>query len=163
MNPYTSLFKAMNEADIRYLIIGGVAVNLHGYRRFTADIDILLALDEDNLIKMSNLMHSLGYTERVPVQLQELTNTTTIRKPEQEKGMSAFTFLSGKEERIDVDILTTASMAFSNYDIHKVMIDINDNVQVPVVSIDDLIALKHDVDREKDREDIKALLELKDL
>lgn len=46
MNIYAEIFKAFNDAKIAYLIIGGVAVNLYGYNRFTGDIDILLALDK---------------------------------------------------------------------------------------------------------------------
>jgi len=37
VNPYRELFRAMNNAGIRYLVVGGVAVNLHGYSRFTGD------------------------------------------------------------------------------------------------------------------------------
>src|SRR5687768_16540787 len=37
-NPYRDIFEAMNKAGIRYLVVGGVAVNLHGYSRFTGDL-----------------------------------------------------------------------------------------------------------------------------
>jgi len=161
MNPYYSLFQALNQASIRYIVIGGVAVNLHGYRRFTADIDILLALDEENLKKMTILMHEMQYTERVPVALQELSDDAVVKQLLEEKGMAAYTFVSNGQERIDIDILATASLAFPEYEKHQVFIDVAENIKVPVVSIDDLIALKRDVDREKDREDIKALLDLK--
>ena len=70
MNPYRELFTALNDAEIRYLIVGGVAVNLHGYRRFTGDIDIVLALDPENLEKVTTLMHNFGYIERLPIMLQ---------------------------------------------------------------------------------------------
>ena len=54
MNIYAEIFKAFNNAKIEYLIVGGVAVNLYGYNRFTGDIDILLALDKINLEKKSS-------------------------------------------------------------------------------------------------------------
>lgn len=37
-------------AGVRYLVAGGLAVNAHGYVRFTADIDLVIALDADNII-----------------------------------------------------------------------------------------------------------------
>ncbi len=153
----------MNEAGIRYLIVGGVAVNLHGHRRFTADVDILLALDEENLEKMTALMHAMKYVERLPIELKELNNQEKVKQLLEEKGMTAYTFLSNGRERIDVDVLASASLSFDSYDQHKVMLDIDEAVQVPVVSINDLISLKKEANRAKDIEDIKILLELKTL
>lgn len=163
MNPYRALFKAMNDADIRYLIVGGVAVNLHGYRRFTGDIDILLMLDPENLEKMTELMRQMQYVERLPVHLQELSDPQKIQRFLEQKGMTAYTFLADAEERIDIDVLAAASLQFADYDQRKVMLDIDETIKVPVVSLDDLIAFKKEADRAKDREDLAALLTLKGL
>jgi hypothetical protein len=163
MNPYRELFKAMNDAEIKYLVVGGVAVNLHGYRRFTADVDILLALDEPNLEKMTMVMHDMGYTERLPVALKDLANKATVEMFLQEKGMTAYTFLSARRERIDVDILAPDSLSFQEYDKQKVFLDIDEDIKVPVISVDDLINMKRVANREKDISDVRMLLELKGL
>lgn len=163
MNPYRTLFSALNDASVRYIVVGGVAVNLHGYRRFTGDIDILLALDADNLEKATAIMHQLGYVERLPVQLRELADESTMHRFLEEKGMTAYTFLSGSRERIDVDILASASLHFEEYEGRHVILDIDEGVQVPVVSIGDLIQMKQEARRDKDMLDIQALLELKGL
>ena len=55
-NPYRQIFQAFADAGIRYLVVGGVARSFHGYRRFTADLNILLARDEENLEKMAKRM-----------------------------------------------------------------------------------------------------------
>jgi predicted nucleotidyltransferase len=163
VNPYRKLFAALNDSGINYLVVGGVAVNLHGFRRFTADVDILLALDETNLHKMTSVMHSLYYVERLPVQLQALNDPEKIRQFLDQKGMTAYTFLSDARERIDVDVLAAASLSFDKYATRKVILDIDDDVKVPVISFDDLIALKRKANREKDIEDVRMLLELKGL
>lgn len=41
---YLGILKALEAAEVRYLIVGGVAVNLHGYTRFTKDLDLLIDL-----------------------------------------------------------------------------------------------------------------------
>src|SRR3989344_5191710 len=156
MNPFRELFQGMNDAGIRYLIVGGLAVNLHGYRRFTADVDILVALDAENLEKVTSLMHSMGYIERLPVQLQELSDEKKIKRFLDEKGMTAYTFLSNARERIDVDILAGKSLNFEDFDSRKAMIDMDEGVHVPVVSFDDLLSMKREANRGKDILDVEA-------
>lgn len=163
MNPYRALFQALNVAKIRYLVVGGVAVNLHGHRRFTADVDILLALDSQNLQTMTEIMHEMGYTQRLPVALQELGDEKKVKKFLEEKGMMAYTFLSGGRERIDVDVLAPDSISFDSYDKNKVFLNVDDDINVPVISVNDLIAMKKNANRQKDVEDVAALLELKGL
>ena len=80
MNLYRKVFKNLEEAKIRYLIVGGVAVNLYGYSRFTGDIDILLALNPTNLQKIDKLMHKLGYIERIPISIKELGNKRKLNE-----------------------------------------------------------------------------------
>lgn len=153
----------MNEAGIRYLVVGGVAVNLHGYRRFTGDIDILLALDADNLEKMTTLMHGLGYIERLPVELQSLSREDQVQRWIREKGMTAYTFLSNKRDRLDLDVLTGHSLQFDAYEQRKTTIDAEEGVYVPVISVNDLLDMKKEAGRPEDLLDIDALLELKEL
>jgi len=43
---YLPLFKALNDAKVQYVIVGGLATVLHGYARFTADIDLVINLEQ---------------------------------------------------------------------------------------------------------------------
>lgn len=47
---FEAIVRARNTAGVRYLIAGGLAVNAHGYVRFTKDVDIVIALDADNIV-----------------------------------------------------------------------------------------------------------------
>ena len=46
-----AIVRALNEAEVQYLIVGGLAVNAHGYVRLTRDIDIVLALESENALR----------------------------------------------------------------------------------------------------------------
>jgi len=162
-NPYRQIFQALSDAEIRYLIVGGVAVNLHGYRRFTADIDILLALDEENLEKMTMLMQQLGYIEHLPIALRALSDAEKVQRFLDEKGMTAYTFLSEKRDRLDIDVLAGKSLRFQEYEKRKVMVNVEGGLSVPVISIDDLLEMKKEAHRPDDLRDIEALLALKGL
>lgn len=162
MNPYRELFQAMNDAGIRYLVVGGVAVNLHGYVRFTGDIDLLLALEEKNLENMTEVMRALGYTERLPVTLKALADEKQVQRWLDEKNMTAFAFISNENPLFSVDVLAGHSLRFKDFDRRKVMKRSEAiGAEVPVVSIDDLVGMKREANRPKDLLDIDALLELK--
>ena len=44
-----AIVKALNDAKVQYLIVGGLAVNAHGYERFTNDVDLVIGLERDNI------------------------------------------------------------------------------------------------------------------
>lgn len=162
MADYQSILRAFEEKKLRYLIVGGVAVNLHGYPRFTNDIDILLALDHENLAIMAEIMKSMGYEQRLPISIQELQDTDRVRTLMKDKGLVAYSFIHKTEPQFNIDVLVSASMEFEKFSVHTMKAEVW-GLQVPVVSIDDLIAMKQQSDREKDVQDVVALLELKGL
>ena len=162
MNPYGEIFSALNTAGIAYIVVGGVAMNLLGYPRFTGDIDILLALDEENLLKMNTLMKELGYEARLPVALEELGDEQHVMTLIKEKDLIAYTFIHSEKPQYSIDVIVGESLEFDSYQEHKQDITVWD-IKVPVISIDDLIGMKQSTNRQKDVDDIAALLELKGL
>ncbi len=159
-NPYLQILLKLNEAGIRYLVVGGVAVNLLGRRRFTGDIDLVLALNSDNLERMTSLMHELDYVERLPVPLSSLADSQKVQTWIKEKGMTAYSFLSNSPSHVNIDILAAASLDFETYENRKVTVDLEGGMKIPVVALQDLIAMKREADRPIDRQDIEMLLDL---
>lgn len=162
MNAYADLFQAMNDAGIRYLVVGGIAVNLHGYRRFTGDVDVLMALEPENLEKMANLMKERGFVQRLPIDIRQLSDQEQVRLWLLEKGMTAYTFIDSRDPTSSIDILAGESLDFDSYDVDKLTVEAW-NISIPVVSIDHLISMKKKANRGKDIEDLAALLTLKGL
>ena len=60
------LFEALKKHDVKYVICGGLAVNLHGVPRMTADIDIILDMNQENLLRFEACTASLNYQVSVP-------------------------------------------------------------------------------------------------
>ena len=50
-----AILHALNHNNIRYLIAGGVAVNIHGYQRMTQDLDLVIQLIPENIINALTL------------------------------------------------------------------------------------------------------------
>ncbi|MCF7844634.1 MAG: nucleotidyl transferase AbiEii/AbiGii toxin family protein [Kiritimatiellales bacterium] len=162
MDSYKHVFQALDKAKIDYIIVGGVAMNLLGCPRFTNDIDILLALDKKNMQAMKDAMQELGYEQRIPLAIEELGDEQKAKKFVEEKNLLAYTFYHPKEPLYSLDIIVDASLHFSHYKKNIVHKDVW-GLSLPVVSIDDLIGLKQETNREKDSLDIAMLIEYKGL
>lgn len=52
----------LNSEGVRYLLLGGYAVNFHGYHRFTGDIDFWIAIDWDNAGRVSKVLQRFGFS-----------------------------------------------------------------------------------------------------
>ena len=70
MSLYVPVFEALNDAQVRYVVVGGLATVLHGYARLTADIDLMVDLDPDELRKGIDALTKYGMIPRLPVGLR---------------------------------------------------------------------------------------------
>jgi hypothetical protein len=57
-----ALLQTLDDRDVRFVVIGGVAVGAHGYPRGTADLDLVPDPDPDNLDRLVEALDSLGAT-----------------------------------------------------------------------------------------------------
>src|SRR3989338_3107690 len=55
----TDICKRLNKAQVKYVIVGGFAVFLHGFERATKDIDLLVDPSEVNINKIKNSLKDL--------------------------------------------------------------------------------------------------------
>lgn len=162
MNLFEKIFRELNKARIKYLVVGGVAVNLHGYVRFTGDLDVLLLLDDQNLKKMDKVMKKLKYSERLPVSIMELQDHKQVKNWLKEKGMKAFSFNPPKDNPLQLDIVIEESLKFDEIFPKRITKKIS-NVSIPVISIQDLIKMKKKSGRQQDLVDLENLIKLKNL
>lgn len=60
---YKKFLDALNLHDVAYLVVGGQAVNFHGYTRATLDLDVWIDKSAPNLQKLENAFIEMGYSE----------------------------------------------------------------------------------------------------
>lgn len=63
----------LNEHEVRYLVVGGYAVNYHGYPRYTRDIDFWVWLEEQNIQTSSKSKQAMG-------RLQDLADAEQLER-----------------------------------------------------------------------------------
>ncbi len=71
------IVQALNSANVRYLIVGGLAVNAHGFVRLTRDVDIVLALDPTNAARGLNALLAIGYQMSIPARPEDFADPQT--------------------------------------------------------------------------------------
>jgi hypothetical protein len=72
-----TILRALNDADVRYLIVGGLAVVAHGYVRFTQDIDLVIQLERENVLRAMNALTTIGYRPLIPVDAAQFADETS--------------------------------------------------------------------------------------
>ncbi len=65
MNLMKFFFKALQQENARYLVVGGVAANLHGIERATGDIDLMIDLEPVNVSRFLKTAKELGLTPKI--------------------------------------------------------------------------------------------------
>ena len=150
------IFAALEAGGVRYLVVGGVAVVLHGHLRFTADLDLVLAMDAGNLRRALDALSQLGYRPRAPVSLDEILDPVTRKRWIEEKRMTVLSFASPVMPTTEVDLFATEPFPFeAAYEraLHAQL----QGISVTVASLHDLIALKRSAGRPQDLEDVQIL------
>jgi predicted nucleotidyltransferase len=153
---FEAVFSVLQQAGVRYLVVGGVAVVFHGYPRFTADLDLVVALDHENLVGLIGALATLGYRPRAPVQAAAFADAETRRSWIQEKGLTVFSFWSPAHPATEIDVFVAEPFPMEPALTRALRVQLGE-LQVPVASIPDLVFLKRQSARPKDLDDIQAL------
>ena len=145
-----TLILKLKEEKINYLILGGYAVNFHGYSRNTVDIDLVIKLNLPNLKKIEKILNNMGLVSKLPI------DATTLFKFKDEyiknRNLIAWNFYNESNPIDQVDILITHDV--SDFKCEKF---IASGVEYKVISKNDLIKMKKKSGRDKDLLDIKEL------
>ncbi len=132
---------------VRYLLVGGHAVNYYGYVRTTQDLDLLIFPSTENAVRIMNALSDFGFGGAgIPTQLFE-----------QEGGA---VHLGVEPNRID--ILTSLKGVSNNEvfaDAQAVEID---GATVSIISFDHLVEVKRRSDRPRDLADADELSKIND-
>lgn len=148
---------AMARAGVRYLVAGGLAVNAHGYLRFTKDIDIVVALDATNVHAAFEALAAIGYHPSVPVSAEQFGDEQVRRGWIEDKGMQVLNFFSDRYPATSVDVFVHEPFDFDAEYERALLGDIGPELSVRFVSIPTLIAMKEAAGRPRDDDDIKHL------
>ncbi|MEW6213942.1 MAG: hypothetical protein AB1478_01860 [Nitrospirota bacterium] len=153
MEIFKKLFSSLNKESVKYMVAGGIAINLYGIERATADIDIILNLDKENLLKFVGVAKRLGLKPKVPVKLEDFINAEKRKSWIIDKNMKVFSLYDSKNPFFLLDIFVEMPFDFDEVYKQRKRIKFEDTI-IPVVPMKELIKMKEKSDRPQDRADV---------
>jgi predicted nucleotidyltransferase len=156
MIPFERVFRLLNEHEIRYVIVGGIAVVLHGSPRLTVDLDIIIDLEPVNAGQAIEVLQRAGFMAEIPVDIRQFADENVRRSWITEKNMKALSLHDHETPPTVIDLLAESPIAFEDLYQRAKLISL-DEMTLRVASIPDLIVLKRISGRPEDLRDIAEL------
>ena len=152
-----AIVKALNAAEVEYLIVGGLAVNAHGFVRLTRDVDLVLRLVPENAAHGLQALLALGYRMSVPEEPAAFADPAARARWLEEKGMIVLKLWSDEHARTPVDLFIHEPFSFPEELTRAVRLEVSSGVFAPVVALETLLAMKRAVGRPQDLIDVEEL------
>ncbi len=153
---FEPVLKVLTEAGVRYLVVGGVAVVLHGHLRTTGDLDLVVELSPDNLARALDALELSGFQPRPPVPLRSFADPETRRSWIETKNLQVFSLWHPDLPGFEVDLFVEEPFDFDQAWERKVDV-VLPNTVATIVGLQDLLELKRSAGRARDLEDVSVL------
>ncbi|MDI6606798.1 MAG: hypothetical protein QME65_06640 [Candidatus Omnitrophota bacterium] len=158
---YEEILRAFQKEKVKYVLVGGIAVNLLGSLRSTADLDILVEMSGGNLKKTVTILKRMGYRIKQPVDPMLIADEKIRKQWIKKKHMKALSFCKEKGLK-EVDIIVETPVSFEDAKRDAVRFKGGD-ISIPVISINNLIKMKRSTGRSIDKLDVAELRKIKKL
>ena len=156
MNPITDVLMALSGAQVRFVIVGGVAAVMQGVERVTYDLDLVVELTPDSCNRAIDALLEIGYRAKIPADPHGFADEQTRESWVRDKHMMVFSFWDVAQRRAQVDIFVRYPLDFEALwsQATRVLID---GREVRLASPIHLVRMKREAGRPRDLEDIRAL------
>ncbi|MCI0634263.1 MAG: nucleotidyltransferase [Actinobacteria bacterium] len=158
---FEPIFDALNRADARYVVVGGVAVVLHGYARLTGDLDLAVDLAPEPARRIIQALGALGLRPAAPVDPETFADRQTRARWIAERGMRVFTMRDPNDPFRQVDLFVEEPIPFEELWDRSERVEL-EGLSIQIASIPDLIRMKELAGRALDEEDIAELRRIQD-
>jgi hypothetical protein len=157
-----TIVEALNQAGVRYLVAGGLAVVAHGVVRFTADMDVVLDPGTEAMRRAIAALAALGYRPRAPVDFGDLADPEKRAEWLREKGLTVFSAFSPEHQATEVDLFVEPPFDFEAVYSRASRFEVAPGVEATFVGVRDLIAMKRRAGRPQDLRDAEDLESLQE-
>jgi predicted nucleotidyltransferase len=153
---FTSVFRVLLAARVRFIVVGGLAVLLHGIDRLTADMDLVVDLAPPAVGEAMAALLAAGFRPMAPVDAMEFADPAQRAAWKRDRGMEVFSLWDPTNRRPTVDVFLEPPIPFETLWNASIEVKIGD-LAIRLASIAHLIQMKQATGRPKDLEDVTRL------
>jgi hypothetical protein len=153
---FIGLFAILAAARVRFVLVGGLALVLHGLDRLTADVDLVIDLSPESARAAIQALTAAGYRPLAPVDPIALADPAQRHEWQSVRHMQVFSFWDSANTRPTVDVLLAPPVPFDDLWASAAVISIGGQ-EVRVASIEHMIVMKTMAGRAQDLADIERL------
>lgn len=154
---------ALNAAYVEYLIVGGLAVIAHGYERLTQDVDLVIGLERENIIRGLRALEAIDYRMSIPVTPEQFAEPELREKWRHDKQMVVLKLWSDTHRRTPIDVFIYEPFDFEREFRTAHWEPVFGEMKAPIVSYEALIRMKKEAARPQDIADLVDLARIQEL
>lgn len=158
-----AIVRALNTAEVEYLIVGGLAVNAHGYERLTQDVDLVIRLTTHNIVRGLRALSEIGYRMPIPVTPEQFADAANRETWQKEKNMTVLRLWSDLHRRTPVDVFIYEPFDFAEEYGTAKWEEIVSDLKAPIIRYTTLLNMKRLAARPQDLADLAELEEIQKL
>ncbi|MGI8820242.1 MAG: nucleotidyl transferase AbiEii/AbiGii toxin family protein [Chthoniobacterales bacterium] len=160
---FESIVAALNREKVHFLVVGGVAVNAHGYLRYTKDVHLVVRLSDEDVLGAFRALETIDYHPAVPVTAQQFSDAAMRAQWRQEKGMRVLKFWSDAHRETPLDVFVYEPFDF-DLEYQRALVGTDpDDPGARFAGIPALISMKAQAGRPLDLIDIEKLRQIAEL
>jgi predicted nucleotidyltransferase len=138
----------LEKHKVEYVIVGGYAVGVHGFPRYTGEMDVFVGINGENAARLVDVFSEFGF-ESLSLKASDFLEPDTV--------------VEVGREPMKIQVLTGIDgVTFDRCRSDQMMVNIS-GLQVPFIGFESLLANKAASPRSKDRIDLEELTRLRDL
>ena len=153
---FEELLAYLDGAGVRFVVVGGIAVVIHGYARLTADIDLVIDLEAANVNRTIDALTARGFRPLLPVKASDFADEATRREWVETRNLQVFSLVDPTTPSITLDLFAREPIPFDELWSRAEVIDLRGHT-IRIASIEDLIRMKRAAARPQDLTDVQAL------
>jgi predicted nucleotidyltransferase len=154
---FDTIAHALNQANVPFLVVGGIAVINHGYGRATKDVDLVVRLESEIIVRAFHALAGIGYRPAVPISAEQFADPLQREAWRNEKGMKVLRFWSDAHRETPLDVFVSEPFDFLREYEAAAIRESAPGVAVRIVTLSTLLAMKLSAGRPQDLADIDEL------
>jgi predicted nucleotidyltransferase len=153
---FEELLAYLEENGVRFVVVGGIAVVIHGFARLTADIDLVIDLEKNNVLRCVEALGKRGLHPMLPVAAADFANEEIRNDWIENRNLQVFSMRDARNPLLTVDLFARTPIPFEELWNDAETFSLGGH-PIRIASLDHLIRMKRAAARPQDLLDLEHL------